>query len=140
MEFSLNAARSLFGGKGSMDHVWIQQRPHLAPLVLRLDALLKLADELYEHGRANGDSVDYGAFEERVARATAEVDQSVHQIALSGLDVDVPFIRVWGKSYRRVHRIARTYASLSGPVTVERTVYRELGQRQGPVLDPTARP
>jgi hypothetical protein len=121
-----------------MEQGWIQQRPHLAPLVLRLEAVLKLADELYERGRANGDSVDYGAFEERVARATAEVDQSVHQIALSGLDVDAPFIRVWGKSYRRVHRIARTYASLSGPVKVERTLYRELGQRQGPVLDPIA--
>ncbi|HKO66705.1 MAG TPA: hypothetical protein VJU53_02775 [Burkholderiaceae bacterium] len=79
----------------------------------------------------------YGEFEERVARATAEVDQAVHQIALSGLDVDAPFIRVWGRCYRRVHRIERTYASLSGPVAVERTLYRELGQRQGPALDPS---
>jgi hypothetical protein len=62
----------------------------MAPLVLRLEAVLKLADELYERGCADGDSVDYRAFEERVARATAEVDQSVHQIALSGLDVDEP--------------------------------------------------
>lgn len=87
-------------GKGRMDHDWIRQRPHLAPLVRKLDAVLQLADELYERGRASGDSVDYGEFEERVARATAEVDQSVHQIALSGLDVDAPFIRVWGKCYR----------------------------------------
>jgi hypothetical protein len=110
----------------------------MAPLVLRREAVLKLADELYERGCANGDSVDYRAFEERVARATAEVDQSVHQIALSGLDVDVPFIRVWGKSYRRVHRIARTYASLSGPVTVERTKQHRTGRpRSGcRVLEP----
>jgi hypothetical protein len=80
-----------------MDHVWIQQRPHLAPLVDRFEAVLKLADELYEHRRANDDSVDYGAFEERAARATAEVDQSVHQIALSGLDVDVHFISRLGQ-------------------------------------------
>ena len=82
--------------------------------------------------------MDYAEFEERVARATAKVEQDMHQVALSGLDVDVPFIRVWGKHYRRVHRIERTYASLSGPVVVERTLYRELGQRQGPVLDPIA--
>ncbi len=63
-----------------------------------------LADELYKRGRANGDAVDYSGFEERVAHATAEVDQTVHQIALSGLDVDAPFIRVRGKRYRRVHR------------------------------------
>jgi hypothetical protein len=81
----------------------------------------QLADEQYVQGRASGDAVDYGAFEVRVARATAEVEQHVHQIALSGLDVDLPFIRVWGKHYRRVHRIERTYGSLSGPVKVERT-------------------
>jgi hypothetical protein len=62
----------------------------------------------------------------------------MHQVALSGLDVDVPFIRVWGKQYCRVHRIQRTYGSLSGPVAVERTLHREIGQRQGPVLDPIA--
>jgi hypothetical protein len=121
-----------------MDQAWLQQRPHLAPLVRTLDAVLKLADEQYEQGRASGDAVDYAEFEECVAHATAKIEQDVHQVALSGLDVDVPFIRVWGKHYRRVHRIERTYGSLSGPVVVERTLYRELGQRQGPVLDPIA--
>lgn len=74
-----------------MDHVWIEQRPHLASLVHSFEAILKLADELYQQGRATGESVDYGQFEERVARATASVEQCVHQIALSGLDVDAPF-------------------------------------------------
>jgi hypothetical protein len=122
-----------------LDQAWLHQRPHLAPLARRLDEVLRLADEQYEQGRASGDAVDYGAFEERVARATyAKFEQDVHQIVLSGLDVDVPFIRVWGKHYCRVHRIERTYGSLSGPVIVERTLYRELGQRQGPALDPIA--
>jgi hypothetical protein len=78
-----------------MDKAWTQQRPHLRTLVQSLDEDLKLADELYEQGRASGEAVDYGAFEERVARATAKVEQDVHQVALSGLNVDVPFIRVW---------------------------------------------
>jgi hypothetical protein len=121
-----------------MDQAWLHERPHLAPLARTLDAVLKLADEQYEQGRASGEAVDYSEFEERVAHATAKVEQEVHRIALSGLDVDVPFIRVWGKHYRRVHRIERTYGSLSGPVVVERTLYRELGQRQGPALDPIA--
>ena len=120
-----------------MDQTWLQQRPHLAPLMRSLDAVLQLADDQYKQGRANGDAVDY-AFEERVAHATARVEQDVHWVALSGLDVDVPFIRVWRKHYRRVQRIARTYGSLSGPIAIERTLYRELGQRQGPVLDPIA--
>jgi hypothetical protein len=78
-----------------MDHVWIERRPHLASLVHSLEAILRLADELYQQGRATGESVDYGQFEERVSRATASVEQPVHQVALSGLDVDAPYIRVW---------------------------------------------
>jgi hypothetical protein len=73
-----------------------------------------------------------------VAHATSKVEQDVHRNALSGLDVDVPFICVWSKHYRSVHRIARTYGSLSEPIAVERRLYREIGQRQGPVLDPIA--
>jgi hypothetical protein len=46
-----------------MDQFWLQQRPHLAPLVRTLDGVLKLADEQYEQGRASGDAVDYGEFE-----------------------------------------------------------------------------
>jgi hypothetical protein len=52
-----------------MDHVWIQRRPHLAPLVQRLAAVLKLADELYEQGRADGKPVDSTASSKSVWRA-----------------------------------------------------------------------
>jgi hypothetical protein len=120
-----------------MTNAWLQERPHLARLVRSLQAVLELADELYQRGRGSGESVDYSEFEER-AHATAEVERGVHHVALSGLDVDAPYIRVWGKYYRCVRRIARTYGSLAGPVTVERTLYREQGRRQAPVLDPVA--
>ena len=40
-----------------------------------MQALLELADELHERGRAGGDSVDYAAFEERVAEATADLEK-----------------------------------------------------------------
>lgn len=121
-----------------MNHAWLQQRPHLAELARSMQAVLELADELYERGRFSGDAVDYGEFEERAALAASEVERGVHHVGLRGLDVDAPYIRVWGKQYRRVQRIARTCGSMAGPVTVERTLYRELGQRQGPVLDPIA--
>jgi hypothetical protein len=115
-----------------MQNPWLQERPHLTALARSMQAVLELADELYERGRGGGDSVDYSAFEERVAQAAAEVEQGVHQVALSGLDVDASYIRAWGKHSRRVHRVARTYCSLAGPVTIERTLYRELGRRRGP--------
>lgn len=121
-----------------MTNAWLQDRPHLATLARSLQTVLELADELYQRGRGSGESVDYSEFEERAAHATAEVERGVHHVALSGLDVDAPYIRVWGKHYRRVHRIARTYGSLAGPVTVERTLYREQGRRHAPVLDPVA--
>lgn len=119
------------------------QEPWRVQLALRrkltvVPTVLELADELYERGRRSGEAVDYAEFEERAATAAAAVEQGMHEVALRGLDVDAPYIRVWGKHYRRVHRVARTYGSLAGPVTVERTLYRELGQRQGPALDPIA--
>ena len=76
-----------------MQNTWLQERPHLAALARSMQTVPELADELYEPGRGSGDSVDCGAFEERVAHAAAEVEQGVHRVALSGLDVDAAYIR-----------------------------------------------
>lgn len=119
-----------------MEQTWLSERPHLTPLVERVQALLELADEAHQRGRSDGDSVDYGAFEERVSEATAELERAVHHVALSSLDVDAPFVCVWGKHYRRVHRTERAYSTMAGPVPVLRTLYREVGKRSGPSLDP----
>ncbi|HET6333635.1 MAG TPA: hypothetical protein VFG30_10500, partial [Polyangiales bacterium] len=72
----------------------------MAELARGLQSVLELAVELYERGRASGETVDYAVFEERVANATAEIERGVHQVALRGLDVDAPYIRVWGRHYR----------------------------------------
>ena len=117
---------------------FVEERPHLRGLADKVRALFTMADEAYQRGRANGDAVDYAAFEERVSQATAELECAVHQTVLGSLDIDVPFVRVWGKSYRRVHRTERAYGTMSGTVSVTRTLYRELGKRSGPVLDPIA--
>lgn len=103
-----------------------------------MQALLELADELHVKGRAGGDSVDYAAFEERVAEATADLEKGVHQVALRSLDIDAPYIRVWGKYYRRVHRAERAFGTMGGPVTIQRTLYREVGKRRGAAVDPVA--
>jgi hypothetical protein len=91
-----------------------------------MQALLELADAMWTEGRANGGDVDYARFEEDVAKRTAEVECAVHEVALSGLDVVAPFVTVWGKTYRRVHRTTRQYGTLAGNATVERTLYREV--------------
>ena len=117
---------------------WVAQRPHLKGLADKVRALFTMADEAYQQGRANGDAMDYAAFEECVSQASAELECAVHQTVLGSLDIDVPFVRVWGKSYRRVHRTERSYGTMAGSVPVTRTLYRELGKRNGPVLDPIA--
>jgi len=107
----------------------------LKGLAGKVRELFAMADEAYQQGRANGDAMDYAAFEERVSQASAELECAVHQTVLGSLDIDAPFVRVCGKSYRRVHRTERAYAAMAGAVPVTRKLYRELGKRSGPVLD-----
>ena len=42
---------------------WVAQRPHLKGLADKVRALFTMADEAYQQGRANGDAMDYAAFE-----------------------------------------------------------------------------
>lgn len=42
-------------------------KPHLRPLLDKMQALVELAEAMVERGRADGESVDYAAFEEEVA-------------------------------------------------------------------------
>jgi hypothetical protein len=94
-----------------MDQTWVQSRPHLQNLAAKMQAVLEMADALFARGQRDGDAVDYGAFEEEVSRATAELECAVHETALSGLNIDAPFVRVWGKTYRRCIAASAT----SGP-------------------------
>ncbi|MFK7989041.1 MAG: ISKra4 family transposase [Sandaracinaceae bacterium] len=103
-----------------------------------MNELLELADEEVRRAREGGDAVDYGAFEEAVAEQTAAVERAVHGVTLAALDIDAPFVKVWGKTYRRVHRAERTFGTLSGPVKVTRTLYRLVGQRRAASLDVVA--
>ena len=121
-----------------MQCAWTEERPHLKVLATKVQSLLEFADEMWRRGKANGDGVEYERFEEDVAQRSAEIERAVHEVALSGLDVDAPFVCVWGKTYRRVHRIQREYGTLAGNVPVTRTLYREVGTRSGPALDPVA--
>ena len=121
-----------------MDTNWVDARPHLRGLANKMQAVLEMADSLYAEGRKGGEAVDYGEFELKVSQATAELECAVHKTALAGLNIDAPFIRVWGKTYRRVHSAERNFATLAGKARVHRTLYRQVGCRSGPVLDPVA--
>jgi hypothetical protein len=96
------------------------------------EAVLALAAEL----RANsGGTVDYGNIEQAVGEKLGELERGAHQALLGELDIDAPYVRVWGKYYRRVGRHPGIYNCLAGPVEVPRTVYRRLSERSGESID-----
>jgi hypothetical protein len=54
---------------------------------------------------------------------------------LRGYDADAERIRVNGRLHARVGRYEATYKTLQGEVMVERSLYREVGVRNGPTVD-----
>ena len=67
---------------------------------------------------------------ERTLRALfAEAEREVVGETLARLDVDLPFVVIEGRRYRRVLRSHATYTSAAGAVGVHRTLYRCGGER-----------
>ncbi len=83
-----------------------------------------------------GHAVDYADTERAIAKQTAAVERAAHAEVLRALDVDAPRIRVRGALYASFRRTPGTYFTMAGEVKVERTVYRQVGVRNGPILDP----
>jgi hypothetical protein len=50
----------------------------------------------------DGTAVDYAAIEETIADGLGVLERAAHQSLLQRLDINVPFIRVWGEDYRRI--------------------------------------
>lgn len=108
------------------------EHKHLAESMQRLvDATVAAA-----RSARGGKSVDYAATEKTVAEHTAAIERAAHAEALRALDVDAPRIRVRGELFSRLSREVGTYQSMAGEVQAERTVYRQVGVRNGPILDP----
>jgi len=94
--------------------------------------------ETAERARRNaigGRAFDCGAFERELAEATKAVEQEVLRTVLQDLDIDAERVRVAGKAYARVGRYNGAYHGLAGTVKVQRSLYRELGVRNGPTID-----
>ena len=83
-----------------------------------------------------GRSVDCAATEKAIAARTAAIERAANAEVLRALDVNAPRIRVRGDLFARFGREVGTYYTMAGEVQVERTVYRQVGVRNGPILDP----
>ena len=86
----------------------------------------------------SGGAVDYAATERAIAEHTAAVERAAHVEILRSLDVDAPRVRVHGEVYVRLGRERGTYGTMAGRVVIERSVYRQVGVRNGLILDPIA--
>lgn len=83
-----------------------------------------------------GTAVEYGAIETRVAGAVAAVERAAHGDLLGSLEVDAPEVEIGGKRHRRIGRTMGHYKTLAGEVVMERSIYREVGVRNAPTVDP----
>jgi hypothetical protein len=106
-------------------------------MVPALQQMVSAVKTQVERARMGG-AVDYGAFERRLAEKMGEVERRGHAIALAALDVDAPRVLINGVVHARVLRSETTFMSLAGGVAVERSLYRPMGQRNAPAVDPVA--
>jgi hypothetical protein len=117
--------------------IMIEVPPALNGLVPGLRALIDRVMVQVERARAGG-PVDHAAFQRDVVAKVGEVERRVDEAALAALDVDAPRILINGVLHARVLRSTTSYKGLAGPAGVERTLYRPVGERNAPVVDPVA--
>jgi hypothetical protein len=82
-----------------------------------------------------GRRIDYELFEQRVAERAATIEATTHAVALAALDIDADRVLINDKPHVRVGRYAAPYRTQAGEVSVERSLYRPVGERNAPAVD-----
>lgn len=89
-----------------------------------------------------GKAVNYARVERAIADETGGIERAAHPAILQALDIDVPAVVIGGRRYTKVGRCETPYHTLAGSVAIERSLYRESGQRGGQpggrVVDPVS--
>src|SRR5450759_4920513 len=78
-----------------------------------------------------GKAVDYAEIEQAMAESTGRMELAGHRAILQSLDIDVPAVIIGGVRYTRVGRCEAPYHTMVGSVSVERSLYRQSGERGG---------
>src|SRR5258707_11465513 len=91
-----------------------------------LAALLRTVSRL-----GGGKAVDYAEIEQAMAESAGRTELAGHHAILRSLDIDVPAVTIGGLRYRRVGRCEAPYHTMVGSVSVERSLYRQSGERGG---------
>lgn len=89
-----------------------------------------------------GKAVDYAKVEGAMSQEAGRIERASHRAILQSLDIDVPTVVIGGIRYNRVGRCEAPYHTLAGSVSIERSLYRQSGQRGGQpggrVVDPVS--
>ena len=109
--------------------------------------MIEIPDEFTEVGKAmaehlailqrtvarfgGGKAVDYAEVEQAMAESAGRTELAAHRAILESLDIDVPAVTIGGVRYTRVGRCEAPYHTMVGSVSVERSLYRQSGQRGG---------
>jgi hypothetical protein len=86
-------------------------------------ALDRLVDFVSKRGKTF--KGDFNEFERELGERLRQVGQEVLRDEIGKADVDVEAVRIDGLEHRRVLRGTETYMTTMGPVTVERTLYKD---------------
>jgi len=78
-----------------------------------------------------GKAVDYAEIERAMSESAGRTELAGHQAILQSLDIDVPAVIIGGVRYTRVGRCEAPYHTMVGSVSVERSLYRQSGERGG---------
>ena len=87
-------------------------------------ALARLAEQVNALRARPVTGEDFEEMERTLRALFAEAEREVVGETLERLDVDLPFVEIEGRRYRRVLRSHATYTSAAGAVGVHRTLYR----------------
>ena len=121
-----------------MAKIMLEIPEELNGLAPALRAVVQAVQTQVERARTGG-SVDYAAFERQLAERAAEAERRGHEVALSALALSAPKLMINKVLHTLVlEDIETTYMTLAGPARVTRALYRPVGQRNGPVVDPVA--
>ena len=78
-----------------------------------------------------GKAVDYAEVERAMSDNAGRTELAAHRAILQSLDMDVPAVVIGGVRYTRVGRCEAPYHTMVGSVSVERSLYRQSGERGG---------
>lgn len=103
-------------------------------LVLAVQQFIELVTEVQQRS-IGGKSIDYPKIERDIGAAAAAIEREAHRGLLASLDLDAEKVRIDGALHARVGRYEATYYTMAGPVVLERSLYRPVGERNAKVVD-----